>query len=184
MYFLGIPYNESHGSSKKKSVRSIGIYLTGSSQSLIQIPEESGQTPGASEHNRRNDDPITLDKRYHFFPHLNLLLTIPATNDKIVARSVNVRQLLDEKGIDYLYVTSIAPQGKVSAHYEFKLEAVSKAGGVKFALQTGPAGLTVSSDGKVAWEAPAKPVEENVIVSLKDASGQEAFHTCRIVIAK
>jgi hypothetical protein len=101
-----------------------------------------------------------------------------------VARPVNVRQLLDEKGIDYLYVTSVPPLGKVSAHYEFQLEAASKAGGVKFALQTGPAGLTISSDGKVAWEAPAKPVEENVIVSLKDVSGQEAFHTCRIVITK
>ncbi len=181
MYFIGVTYNASHNNNRqKKETNSIGIYLTGSSQSLIQVSEESKET----ERYRQTSNPITPDKRYHFFPNLDLLLTIPPTNDRIVGRSLNVRQLLDEKGIDYLYVTSIAPQGKVSAHYQFKLDAASKAGGVKFALQSGPKGLTVSSDGKVAWDAPAQPVEETVIVSLKDGSGQEAFHTFRVVTTR
>ena len=79
---------------------------------------------------------------------------------------------------------SFAPAGKISAHYEFKLEAASKAGGVKFALQSGPKGLTVGSDGRVAWDTPSKAGEEAVIVSLKDASGQEAVHTFHVVITK
>jgi hypothetical protein len=169
---------------EKKGSRSIGIYLTGSSTSLLQTSEEFKEmepvTQGLGA--RIPDDPITLDKRYHFYPQLKLLLTIPPTNDKIVARHFSVRQMLDEKGIDYLYVTSTAPVGRVSRPYRYKLEAASNAGGVTFTLQTGPSGLRVSGDGTVAWDAPAKPTEETVIVSVKNASGQETTHTFRIVI--
>jgi hypothetical protein len=184
MYFLGVPYDLLPGPEKKKA-KTISIYLSGTNQALLQLSEEFKEMQtGRQEVGRMNQDPITMDKRYHFFPQLDVLLTIPPTNDKIVAHPLNIRQILDEKGIDYLYVTSIAPLGKVSTPYRFKLEAASKAGGVKFSLQSGPTGLTISSDGAVAWNAPAKPAEETVIVSLKDRSGQEALHTFRIVITE
>ena len=184
MYFLGVPYDLLPGPEKKKA-KTISIYLSGTNQALLQLSEEFKEMQtGRQEAGRMNQDPITMDKRYHFFPQLDVLLTIPPTNDKIVAHPLNIRQILDEKGIDYLYVTSIAPLGKVATPYRFKLEAASKAGGVKFSLQSGPTGLTISSDGAVAWNAPAKPAEETVIVSLKDGSGQEALHTFRIVITE
>ncbi len=129
----------------------------------------------------RSTDPLTLDKRYHFFPQLNLFLTIPPTNDKIVARAFNIRQLLDEKGIDYLYVTSFPPLGKVSASYHYQLEVASHAGSITYALQAGPSGLTISKDGRVEWKPPAQPADETVIVSLKDASGQELLHSFHVV---
>jgi serine protease Do len=186
MYFLSVPYNAIHSGREKKGSKPIGIYLAGASQALLQMSDEFKEmhTGSLEPGIRSNEDPITLDKRYHFYPQLDVLITIPPTNDKIVARPLNVRQILDEKGIDYLYVTSIPPLGKVSSPYRFKLEAASKSGAVKFALQSGPAGLTVADDGTVAWNAPAKPVEETVIVSLKDSSSQEAFHTFRIVITE
>jgi hypothetical protein len=93
-----------------------------------------------------------------------------------------VRKILAEKGIDYLYVTSINPVAKVSQPYRYRLETASKAGAVKCTLQSGPQGMTLSADGLVSWTAPAQPTEETVIVALKDASGQEAFHTFRIVV--
>jgi len=185
MYFLSVPYDMIHAGREKKTGKTIGIYLSGTNQALLQIPEQFKEMQtGSQEIGRMNQDPITLDKRYHFFPQLNVLLTIPPTNDKIVAHPLNIRQIMDEKGIDYLYVTSIAPLGKVSHPYRFKLEAASKAGGVKFALQSGPSGLTISTDGTVSWNAPPKPAEETVIVSLKDASGQESLHTFRIVVTE
>jgi S1-C subfamily serine protease len=185
MYFLSVPYSSDNFSGVKKKP-TMGIYLTGSAQALVQVPEEFKEMhPGTkSSDGRLTADPMTLDKRYHFFPQMDLLLTIPPANDKIMARPLNIRHLLDQKGIDYRYVTSVAPLGKVSATYRYKLEAVSNAGAVQFALQSGPKGLTVSSDGEVTWNAPAKPVEETVIVSLKDSSSQETFHTFRVVITQ
>ena len=135
------------------------------------------ETPG------RNKDPLTADKRYHFYPQLNLLLTIPPTNNKIVARPLDVRAMLDKKGIDYLYVVSSAPVGKVSAAYHYKLDVASH-GKVQFTLQSGPRGLTVSKTGDVVWNAPAEPADEMVSVSLKDESGQETSHTFRVITTK
>jgi len=185
MYFLSVPYDMIHSGRDKKTGKTIAIYLFGATQAVLQLPEQFKEMQtGPREVGSPNQDPITADKRCHFFPQLNVLLTIPPTNDKIVAHPLNIRQILHDNGVDYLYVTTIAPLGKVSTPYRFKLEAASKAGGVKFALQSGPASLTISSDGTVAWNAPAKPAEETVIVSLKDRSGQEALHTFRIVITE
>src|SRR6266478_2156396 len=148
MYFLGVPYSADNFAGQKKKPKTMGIYLAGSSQALVQAPEELKEMhPGTKGAGGRNfADPMTLDKRYHFFPQMDLLLTIPPANDKIVARSLNVRRLLDEKGISYCYVTSVAPLGKVSTPYRYKLEAVSNAGAVEFALQSGPKGLSVSKE--------------------------------------
>ncbi len=176
-YFLSVPYNYI---SDKKATNTIGIFLEGTSRALLQMSEEFKEMRIAKQGAGRGD-PITADKRYHFYPQLNLLLTIPPTNNKIVARPLNILSLLDQKGIDYLYVLSTAPLGQVSAPYRYKLEAASRAGKVKFALQSGPPGLTISADGAVAWKAPAEPKDETVIVSLKDASGQETLHTFHVV---
>jgi hypothetical protein len=128
-------------------------------------------------------DPITTDKRYHFYPQWNLLLTLPPTNDKVVARPVDVRKILKDKDIDYLYVNSAPPLAKVSQSLSFRLEAESKGGNVVFTLHSGPTGLRVSANGVVSWTTPASPTEETVIVGLKDARGNEALHTFQIVVA-
>lgn len=187
MYFISAPMGTRRDTGDKQAPKTVGIYLTGSTQSLLQMSEEFSEMQSPNPDSRpqqAGSDPMTPDKRYHFFPQLDLFLTIPPTNDKIVVRPLNVRKLLAEKGIDYLYVTSLAPLGKVSTPYHYQLETASKAGGVKCSLQSGPSGLTVDASGAVAWNAPAQPVEETVIVALKDASGQEAFHTFRIAVTE
>ena len=157
------------------------IYLAGSVQPLLKIPHPFMRMYSGEEDFTSDRETLTLDQRVHFYAQWNLLLTIPKTNDRIVAKNVDLAKMLSEKGADYLYVTNIAPPGKISAHYHWRLEAASNAGGVVFSLQSGPAGLTVSKGGEVNWDAPAKPVEETVVVLLKDSSGQESFHTFRLV---
>ncbi|MEI9895522.1 MAG: hypothetical protein WDN28_16925 [Chthoniobacter sp.] len=177
-----MPYESGNGDrNKKKNAGAIGIYWTGASQPLLLTPGGFPEMQAGKKEPGRSTDPLTLDKRYHFFPQLNLFLTIPPTNDKIVARAFNIRQLLDEKGIDYLYVTSFPPLGKVSASYHYQLEVASHAGSITYALQAGPSGLTISKDGRVEWKPPAQPADETVIVSLKDASGQELLHSFHVV---
>jgi hypothetical protein len=177
MYYLGLPYSHVPG---EKGPRTLGIYLQGSTQPLLQMPEEFKEMQTSREVRLENDH-ISLDKRYHFFPQYDLLLTIPPTNNKIVARPLNIRSILDKKGIDYLYVTSTAPLGKVGGLYRYQLQVASRNGGLKYALQSGPSGLKISNTGEVTWKAPAEPADEIVIVSVKDTTGQETLHTFHVV---
>ncbi|MDR3401129.1 MAG: hypothetical protein P4L99_01425 [Chthoniobacter sp.] len=182
-FFLGVPYDEIP-QRKKKVPPAIGVYSTGATQPLLQIPDGFKEMEPAARQPGRHFDPISVDQRYHFFPQLNLILTIPPTNDRIVARAFNLRQALDGKGVDYLYVTSSPPAGKVSTPYHYQLEAASHSGDVTFSLQSGPKDLSISKGGKVTWTPPSKPADETVIVSLKDKSGQELLHTFRVVTVK
>ena len=185
MYFYSIPYGEDRSSQEKKAPTTPAIYVGRSSEPLVSLPEpfDEMMTKIGVERSRSGPDPLTLDKRCHFYPQLDLFLTIPPTNDKIIARPVNVRKILTDKGIDYLYVTSTTPIAHVSQPFQYQLEAVSKAGGVTYSLQTGPVGLSVTADGIVSWNAPAKAGDETVIVGLKDSSGTEAFHTFQVFVA-
>ncbi|HWB60028.1 MAG TPA: serine protease [Chthoniobacteraceae bacterium] len=185
-YFIGVPFSEMQ-SNGKGAPKPIAVYTEHSSQPLTYLEgfdemteKDGGLQPGYMQ----GELTITPDKRYHFYPQLNLFITIPATNNRIVAHPIDIKKILDAKGVDYLYSTTVAPQVKVSQRVNFKIEAVSKAGGVTFTLQSGPAGLTVGSDGTVNWQAPAKPGEESVIVTMKDASGQEAFYTFQLVVTQ
>jgi hypothetical protein len=55
----------------------------------------------------------------------------------------------------------------------------SKKGGVKVTLASGPEGMTVSPTGLVKWRVPAdfKGGESNVVLTVRDGSDQEVFHT-------
>jgi hypothetical protein len=180
MYFLGVPNVSS--SSSDKATKNVSIFVGRSSTPLVYLPEVLAEMQEKSPRLYTRGDPMTMDKRYHFYPQWNLLLTLPSTNDKVVARPVDVRKILNDKDIDYLYVTSTPPFAKILQPVRFKLEAESKNGNVKFTLQSGPIGLRVSENGNVEWVAPAAPTQETVIVGLKDAKGIEALHTFQIVV--
>jgi hypothetical protein len=55
----------------------------------------------------------------------------------------------------------------------------SRKEGVKYQVSSGPPGLEVSPTGLVKWQVPANDGEagSDVIVTIRDASGQEVFHT-------
>ena len=65
-----------------------------------------------------------------------------------------------------------------------KLAIRAKAGGVKVSLESGPDGLTVSPNGQVSWDVPARfeAPEAKVIVAIHDDTGQEVFHTFTVTI--
>lgn len=180
MYFFGVPYSYSP-SDRNEIARTISIYVGRSNDPLVNLSEVFGEMQSKERSSSSTNDPLSFDKRYHFYPQLNVMLTLPLTNDKIVTRPLNVQQVLNEKGIDYLYVTSSPATGRVSQRYQYTMTAASKAGGVTFTLQSGPEGMTISPKGEVSW-TPAKAGEETVIVALKDASGQEAFNTFQVVV--
>ena len=63
-----------------------------------------------------------------------------------------------------------------------KVEVKSKAGGLKYSLETPPPGMTVSADGTVTWDVPADFAQPDVEVSLtvRDASRNVHFEAAAV----
>ena len=63
------------------------------------------------------------------------------------------------------------------------MEVHSRAGGVTFTLQNGPAGMTVSDRGELRWDVPpgeaGKPA--SVIVEVSNAAGKSVTHSFHLI---
>lgn len=128
---------------------------------------------------------LTPDKRFHFVPSAKLLVMIPASNDQLLLRRVDVDEALEKSGIDYLFVTSQAPTAaRKGTTLDYQLVVRSKKGGLTYKVESGPAGLRVSATGQVTWKVPADcaEVETDVIIVVRDASAQERFHTFTLAV--
>ena len=168
-YYLGINLE---GGAKAP----VNVFLAGDNRPLARLSLLEGLPPGEA----WGREPLGLDKRLFFIPEAQVMVTLPKTNDEIVLHRFDVEKSLEKSGIDYLLVTSTAPTtAKRGAVFEYKATARAKKGGLTFKLESGPPGMQVSSDGSVTWSVPEDPdlKEANVIVTVRDAAGQETFHT-------
>jgi hypothetical protein len=129
---------------------------------------------------------LSWEKRVHYYPRAGLLVSLDAANDQVVLRRVALADELKKSGADYLVVVSRPPAARPGAAFSYKLEVLSKKGGVKFKLESGPPGLTVTPAGEVTWNVPARPDEPevDVLVTVSDGSGQEVFHNFKVEIAQ
>lgn len=90
---------------------------------------------------------------------------------------------LDAKGIDYLFVESLpittASAGK---SYKYPIKLLSKAGKLKFTLDSGPEKMTISREGVLSWNVPDDfdETKTSVIVTIEDDSKQSIFHSFTI----
>ena len=67
-------------------------------------------------------------------------------------------------------------------NFNHQIEALSSAGGIQYTITQGPAGLTVSSAGKLTWLVPKSAANGDVataIVTVTGSKGTERFHTLR-----
>jgi hypothetical protein len=132
---------------------------------------------------RTDPTPFSYDKRIHFVPSANVLLTIPASNDQLVIRKFDVDAALKKSPLDYLFVASV-PQRYAAkgATYAYQIEVKSKKDKVQYSLTSGPKGMTLSPTGRLVWDVSADLAESEVpvIVTITDAAGQEIFHSFTI----
>jgi len=128
-------------------------------------------------------DRISVEKRFHLVPAAKLLVTIPTTNDRLVLRRLDIGESLAGVPVEFLFVTSppvlTAKAGQPLRH---RIDVLSKRGGVAWALDRGPEGLTVSTEGVVSWLVPRdlEGAEETAALTLSDASGRKATHKLTI----
>ena len=122
-------------------------------------------------------------RRMFFIPQANLFVTLPASNDRLILRRFDVEAALEQSGIEYLVVTSQPPStAKIGAAYAYPVVVKAKHGPATVKLETGPAGMTVSSAGVMSWTVPANASvgDQDAILSVRDARGQGDSSTpCR-----
>ena len=66
----------------------------------------------------------------------------------------------------------------------YEIAVKSRRGGVHYTLDSGPTGMSLSDDGKLVWSVPASQPRgrQGVIVTIKDASGEEVMHSFNITV--
>jgi S1-C subfamily serine protease len=181
-YAIGITGLPGPGGGRQEKVATrpfCNIYIAGSGSPVLTIGPLEEMSVADREEWARTD--FTSDKRYHFVPAANLLVTVPLSDDQLVVRRVDIMESLQKSGVDYLFVTSAPVRTAFRRQtYSYRIETKSRRGGLRYALSSGPEGMSVSPEGKVNWEVPADYEGDDpvtVVVSITDASGQEVFHT-------
>jgi hypothetical protein len=123
---------------------------------------------------------VGLTGSVHLVPRARLLIVIPSSRDRLLLHPLDLEKALEDSGVNYLLVTSDPPvEARPGQTLTYQINVKSKAGGVTFRLESGPSGMAVAKDGKLTWTVPADFGEKraDVIVSIRDADGQERFHT-------
>jgi hypothetical protein len=159
------------------------LFLT-TEQPFAHLPNVEGLFKEGISFGKLNN-PLACDKRVHFIAPANLVVTIPPSNDRLLLYKFNPEQALEKSGTDYLFVVSEPPlQSTRGKNYTYQVVVKSKKGGIKYKLESGPMGMQVSPEGKVTWPVPSglAEAEADVLLSVRDASGQEQFHSFKVAI--
>lgn len=125
---------------------------------------------------------LALDQQYFLLPAADTLAVAPRPGDKLLLYRFELDEDLRRSQVDYLFVASTPPAAvRPGVQLRYQMEGKSSRGEVKYRLEAGPVGLTVSPTGLVEWKAVrgAGP-DEAVTVALSDASGQEVSHTFQL----
>jgi hypothetical protein len=127
------------------------------------------------------------EPRVHYLPSAHVLVTLPESNDRVVVRSLNLIEALKESGRDYLFVLSRpSPEVAAGAQFSYRMDVHSRAAGLRYTLESGPEGMTVSADGVVRWRAPERPDRRpvRVIITVRRSSGKEVQHAFDLTVAE
>jgi S1-C subfamily serine protease len=125
------------------------------------------------------------EPRVRYLPHEKVLATVPETDDSVVIRHLDLREELKRSGEPFLVVVSKpAFQAEPGGTYNYAMDVLSAAGGVKYSLESAPEGMTVSAKGKLSWKVPESASGSNVpvVVTIADAGGKEVFHSFTISV--
>ena len=128
---------------------------------------------------------IAGEPRVRYLSRAHVLLTLPNTNDRVVARQLDLIQALEDSEQQYLFVLSFPRTAAVPGKtYNYPLEVKSKLGGLTYKLESGPEGMTVSKTGVVRWEPPQEMAGKSVqvIITIKDRGGRETFHSFDLMV--
>jgi hypothetical protein len=159
----------------------ITLYVLAQRQPLAQLPAIKVPTSDEMQGLRG----IGIERSVHLVPRARLLVVLAGSRDKLLLYPLDVEAALEKSGVNYLLITSQPPaEAQRGQELVYQIAAKAKAGGLNYKLDSGPEGMTVAADGKLTWKLPADFAEKqvDVIVSVRDADGQEKFHTFTLAV--
>ncbi|MBA4016988.1 MAG: hypothetical protein C0483_07375 [Pirellula sp.] len=157
------------------------LHVQGEKSPLLTLQEIDLPKP-SDDPNAKRHPMSELDKQILLLPAAEALVTIPQSSDQITIHRFQLDEELHREESAPLFVASVPPSAvKPGADFQYQVVAKSKRGGLKYRLESGPAGMTVSPTGLVTWKAVRVGEPEVIgIIAVSDDSGEEIFHTFRL----
>jgi hypothetical protein len=106
-------------------------------------------------------------------------MILPSSNDRVIIRRFDLDKALAKTGGDWLVVASNPPTGFVRGQpYTYAIDVRASHKPLRFALETAPAGMTISADGKISWQPAANLSSDRVpvVVSITDSTSKLRRH--------
>ena len=155
------------------------VYLQSNMKKILTL--KSPILTGFERNAHFQKDDFSFDRRVFVLPSAGMLVAIPSAGDKIDFYPFHLDRLLEEAGVDYLYVGSVPPAvAVVGTEWVYEPKVRSKRGGVELRLDSGPDGMSLDADGVLRWTPAKKMGSVTVILNISDASRQQIYHTFKI----
>lgn len=180
-YYVVITATDNYSRATGQGKPEVSIHAEGEARPLVTLDVPAAQSMVGY----GTQDPIPLQKRFYFVPDAQALIQLPATNDQLLVYKVDIDKELAKSEIDFLFVGSqpprIAQPGKT---LDYQIKVKSKRGGVKYEIPSPVPGLAISPTGLLRWAVPNDfaQTRQEIIVNVKDDSGQEVFHSFAIAL--
>lgn len=173
-YSVAVPRSDDQ---EKKTANPVHVMVQGQADPILTIPGVAIRPGEYGDFHPK--ELLTLGRRIYFFPNANLLVTLPEADQSLVLHRVDLQKMLDDSGIDYLYVVSFPPsEVRAGATYKYQIEAKSKHANLRYEIVSGPPGMLVSPQGLVSWRTSRRNLgTQEVIVRIQDDQAQQTTHT-------
>ena len=177
-YFVAVPLPSFDP--RQDNTRGPAIYTVADRTRLIDLDPMPELVPEGRPGGIGYGDVLSVSERIFLAPQHERLVTLASSRDRLVSRRFDLIAALDRAGIDYLFIDSVPPTiAEPGRTYRYRIQVRSRAGGVKFTLDSGPEGMVLTRDGVLEWDAPnqVEPGRSGVIITVEDATGQTLLHS-------
>ena len=160
----------------------ISVCLPGESSPLTTFDDVLFRPYNGADYKRYTSLPVA--DQVLLIPGAHVLAIVQETKDRVVLRRFDLDRALQAWGKEYLFTMSTPPRYvRAGEDFEYRIDAKSSKPPIKYRLDSGPEGMTLSPEGLMRWPVrPAPKGVATVIVSVEDASGKSVFHTFDLVV--
>jgi hypothetical protein len=179
-YYVGVTLGGYRGRPPGEGPPSVSIYSTMDRAMLLALdplPGFSKVVPVA------RGGSLSPYERVIAHPTAKKMVIVDDNRTLLHILPLDLVKALNAKGIDYLFVESLPITTALAGKpYKYPVKVMSKAGNLKFTLNSGPKKMTISPDGVLSWNVPNHFDEKKIgiIVTVEDDSKQSIFHSFTI----
>ncbi len=147
----------------------------GNNESIIDLPRVSMPSFGLGPGDYRPNE-LPMDKRLFYNVEKSLIVSIPASNDRLTWQSLNLRTEIKSQNANCFFVTSSPIRFFLPGRtYSYPIQVETSSSRVNYRLISGPEEMKISPDGVLQWVAPRTGTlsKVDVSISITNDSGKE-----------